>query len=172
VSDTTKFDTVSLITKVPGLQLLPAGTNYIKYGGTCRHHGPEGPSGCTTPDTDHWGTAEIVQSIIAIADSFALNYPSFRIRINDMSLPLGGGFDLGGNWVADIIEQHPNDGRCNDVGHCEHRNGSSGDISFSVRNPSGQIVPMTPEQREDMLGIIESVVGAPLEHGHYHIGQE
>ena len=172
LSDTTKWDTLSVITRVPGLQLLPVGTNYIKYGGRCEHHGPQAPSGCTTPDTDHWGTADIIQSVIAIADSFAAYYTNFRIRVNDMSLPLGGGFDIEGNWEADIIDEYPQSGDCNDVGHCEHREGTVADISFSVLNPSGQVITMTPEQSEDMLGIIQSVAGAPLEHGHYHIGQE
>jgi len=172
VSDSTKFDTLSLRTRVPGLELLPEGTNYIKYGGTCRHRGPQAPAGCTTPDNDHWGTPDLIESIIAIADSFAVYYSNYRIRVNDMSLPLGGGFDLGGNWEADVYDQYPQSGDCNDTGHCEHREGTVADISFSVLNPSGDPVPMTPQQTDRIRQIIRRIIGAPLEHGHFHIGEE
>lgn len=86
-----------------------------------------------------------------------------------MSLPLGGGFDLDGNWEADIVDEYPLTGDCNDVGHCTHREGNIADISYLVRPPSGRDVQMTPQQREQMWGIIKNTVGLPLEHGHYHI---
>jgi len=114
----------------------------------------------------------MVQTITTIADSFAQYHPNYRIRVNDIGLPFGGGFDIGGNWEADIVDQYPDDARCNDTGHCEHREGKTVDISFLVRTQSGQDVEMTPEQREDIRSIIESLVGAPLEHGHYHIRLE
>lgn len=169
VGDTTKFDTLSLLTRVPGLQLLPQGTNYVKIGGTCRHHGPEGPTSCSTPDNDHWATAGLIENIRTIADSFAHYYPNYRIRINDISLPHGGGFDLGGDWEADIIDQFPaSRDTCNLVGHCTHREGNMADISYYVRPPSGSDSLMTPSQRRRLRRILDNTAGSVLEHGHYH----
>lgn len=171
VSDTTNFDTLRLSTRVPGLQLLADGTNYVKVGGTCRHHGPSTtePTACRTPDNDHWATTGMIQTINTIADSFATYYSDFKIRVNDISLPRGGGFDVGGNWEDDIIDKFASRDTCNLVGHCEHREGNIADISFLVRDRLGRDMQMTPEQRERMWGILRYVVGSPSEHGHYHI---
>jgi len=168
VSDTTKTDTLSLITRVPGLQLLPEGTNYVKVGGTCRHHGPEGPAGCSTPDNDHWGKLAMIQGISSIADSFAQYYPGYRIRINDISLPYGGGFDLGGNWEDDIIDKFASRDTCNLVGHCTHREGNIADISYFVRPPSGPDSLFTEPQKRRVRRILDNAASSVLQHGHYH----
>ena len=168
VSDSTKTDTLSLITRVPGLQLLPEGTNYVKVGGTCRHHGPEGPADCSTPDNDHWGKLAMIQGISSIADSFAQYYPGYRIRINDISLPYGGGFDLGGNWEDDIIDKFASRDTCNLVGHCTHREGNIADISYFVRPPSGPDSLFTEPQKRRVRRILDNAASSVLQHGHYH----
>ncbi|HET6272620.1 MAG TPA: hypothetical protein VFG32_06530, partial [Bacteroidota bacterium] len=144
LSDTTSSDTLSLITRVPELHLLPDGSHYVKIGGTCLHHGPRDDTNypnCRTPDTDHWGTNALIQAIQAVADAYDSLHAAIRLRINDMSLPYGGGFDLGGNWDDDIYDEYPTiDSLCNDVGHCTHRQGITVDVSHQGLNQSGNYV--------------------------------
>jgi hypothetical protein len=99
-------DTVNLTVAVPGLELLPEGQNYVKIGGTCDHHGPsdkslaEVPANCRTPDNDHW----VASSSLASLDSAALAFREDQrnrtglMRLNDVSLPFGGLFDIAGRW--------------------------------------------------------------------------
>jgi Penicillin-insensitive murein endopeptidase len=97
VDDTTKWDTLSLKTRVPGLMLLPEGTKYNKVGGTCKHHGPRDDSqyqNCREPDNNHYGTNRLVQAIQAIAVVYDSLNPGVRLRVNDMSLRYGGLFDV------------------------------------------------------------------------------
>ena len=101
VSDTTKFDTLSLMTRVPGLLPFPAGVNYSKTGGTCTHYGPGNPSGCTTPDNNHYFVSQTaIDSLTYAASQFkkAKWNTTGNMRLNDMSLPLGGLFDKDGKW--------------------------------------------------------------------------
>jgi len=116
-SDTTISDTLSFFTRVPGLRLLPAGTHYIKEGGTCDHHGPGGEGACGTPDTDHYGDSLLVKYIPIIADSLAAIYPELTLHVNDLSLPYGGRFDLKGRW-----------GVPPGTSHVEHRIGINADL--------------------------------------------
>ena len=170
LSDTTISDTLSLITRVPGLQLLPEGNHYVKVGGTCEHHGPRDDAlyqNCRTPDSDHWGTQTLIQNIQTIADSFAVSYSGFRLRVNDLSLKYGGGFDIFGRWLTDIT---PPGCRPAGFGHCEHRTGDSGDVSFIVINPQGKNTGITDPQKRKLLDLITNVSGAPKRHtDHYHI---
>jgi hypothetical protein len=171
LSDTTIFDTLSLATRVPGLQLLPEDTTkYFKVGGTCRHNGPRDDNefpNCRTPDTDHWGTIEFIGHLQAIVDSFVVLYDSLRLRINDMSLPLGGGFDIGGRWNQDITVPTC---RPAGYGHCTHRTGETGDVSFDAINPQGDRVTLNEQQRLDLELIINATSGAPVVHSdHFHV---
>lgn len=162
LSDSTSFDTLRLITKVPSLALLPDRPSYVKVGGTCNHRGPRDDSSyqaCRTPDNNHWGSSVLLNGIVAIGDSFIVLYPGFRLRINDMSLKYGGGFDVNGNWELDIIDNHSG-----------HREGKNADVSFTVINPSGISVPITPKQQRNLLGLITRIYGYPYPHSdHYNL---
>lgn len=79
--------------KVPGLSLLGASSDYVKVGGTPGHLGP--PS--STTDNNHWGTGELHALIGRIARNFRA-VSTGKLRINDMSLPWGGKFDMLGTW--------------------------------------------------------------------------
>jgi hypothetical protein len=171
-------DTVNLTVAVPGLELLPDGQNYVKVGGTCDHHGPsdrslaEVPENCQTPDHTHWGTANLISSLRAIADSFAVAYPGYRLRINDVSLDSGGGFDIGGHWEADIVDQFPEStDTCNLVGHCSHRIGRNADIGTVVLNPVGTQAALGRSQLKVLEDIITEIIGRKpgTEGNHYHV---
>jgi len=107
--------------------LLPGGANYNKIGGTCKHHGPGGDGGCATPDNNHWATANVIDTMTSIANVWASQFPNEpRLSINDISLPLGGGFDaFDGQWEADLVP-----GR----GHETHREGMDVDVRTAFPN--------------------------------------
>ena len=97
-------DTDTVVVRVPGLVLLPEGDTYDKVGGTCRHHGPRNDTlyrDCRTPDDDHWIDPEACDSLVSAAEDFLngeWNRARERMRINDVSLPQGGLFDVNGDW--------------------------------------------------------------------------
>jgi hypothetical protein len=104
-------DTLKIVEKVPGLELLPESVSYSKIGGTCNHHGPSDnpnvPDSCRTPDNNHWGT----QSTIAAIDTISIIYRNMfpndpKLNINDMSLIYGGRFDINGKWSGSTHHQY------------------------------------------------------------------
>ncbi|MGD0339746.1 MAG: hypothetical protein ABSB78_13270 [Bacteroidota bacterium] len=119
-------DSVSVVEKVAGLQLLGDGANYVKVGGTCNHHGPRTDTlyqNCRIPDNDHFGTARLVQIIQSVADSLVIKCPNYRLLVNDMSLPLGSKFEINGSWNINTDHQEHRLGTNADVGI--YRNGYS-----------------------------------------------
>ena len=84
----------NLIVSVPGLALLADSTFYTKVGGTVFHLGPP----LSPQDHNHYGIAEFNQAIVSVSSVFKEKFPDRTIFINDMSLPLGGLFDIGGAW--------------------------------------------------------------------------
>jgi len=99
-SDTLEARDTLTIT-VPDLVLLPASTEYQKIGGTASHNGPP----LHTTDNNHYGTQEFVDSLLSIAQAWnnladldSIDADQAPLRINDMSLPNGGKFDVYGSW--------------------------------------------------------------------------
>jgi hypothetical protein len=87
-------DSVLMTMQVPGLELLPVGTNYSKIGGTCSHHGPGGVGNCGTPDNNHWAHSSVVVWLDSLAHKYKREFnPASNIKYNDISLPYGGLFD-------------------------------------------------------------------------------
>ncbi len=83
-------DSVTVVERVAGLELLPDGADYVLIGGTCNNHGPSDrgiADVCQTPDNNHWGTAEVVRSIQNIAREYRQRFRNApRLMINDISL--------------------------------------------------------------------------------------
>ena len=110
--------TQAVLVAVPGLSSLPEGEHYTLIGVRSAH--PE----------SHNGTTGLNAALGALADSLAAyaaliptmpdslkptgRFPNV-LAINDMSLPLGGLFDLDANWTCS-------------AGHCDHRVGTNADI--------------------------------------------
>jgi hypothetical protein len=65
------------------------------------------------PDS-HWGTSGMVSGLISLADSLNAKY-KVKLRVNDMSLPLGGKFDLNAAYSPDGDHEEHRDGRSADV---------------------------------------------------------
>lgn len=104
-SNSLLWDTLSVTERVPDLELLPERAYYEKIGGRCNHYGPRDDTthqGCRTPDNNHWGTARIIQALDSIAANYRRLFPSdTMLQINDISLPLGGRFDIYAQWAGD-----------------------------------------------------------------------
>jgi hypothetical protein len=121
-------DTDSVIVRVPNLVLLPQGEHYVPVGGTCEHHGPRGEGDldpCASPDNNHFVRRGVVDVLTAIAEAW-FELDGHVLYINDISLPNGGGFDVGGGWQADICP--------NCFGHETHRIGNDIDIRTAFPN--------------------------------------
>ncbi|MBO6586911.1 MAG: hypothetical protein JJ953_12455 [Gracilimonas sp.] len=134
----TLFADDTLAVKVPGLVLLPNGNNLSKVGGTPRHHGPRVDSryqNNRSPDNNHFGTQEFVDSLISLANNWANLVASdseqddrqVPLNINDLSLPNGGKFDLEGRWLT----------RLHRAAHDYHRVGRDADIRTTRKFPIG-----------------------------------
>ena len=165
-------DSIKVIEKIPNLILLPNSQSYIKYGGTNIHWGPPSHS---NNDYNHYGTVRLVNAIQNIANSFRNDFNNVRLRINDMSLPLGGGFDIYGNWIEDIENRDNSNRTCGQSGHghCTHRMGLNADISFRILDPNNNLIRINQEQYRVLLQYIREFYGQPYVHTgsneHFHL---
>ncbi len=143
-------DSLSIVERVPTLEVLGVHANYILYGGSENHNGPPN----FTVDNNHYGTPTLNGALENIASDYITAYQGVRIRINDMSLPNGGKFDINGSWGGS---------------HSSHRCGKNADISARGINESGTLVELNLIK---MRAIIRNRTGInPLFHNppHFHI---
>ena len=93
----------------------------------------------------HYGSAELLQELRALADNMFAD--GFVIGFNDMSLELGGRFDLGGQWNASNS-------------HCSHRRGDAVDM---------QTEGQSDEEKLSMLYYWQQAKHSKVDEGnHYH----
>ena len=158
----------SLIIKTGDFILLSTASYYTLRGGTCLHHGPQGPTDCVSPDQDHFGTAATAASIATAAAQWFNKHPALELVMNDMSLPLGGGFDIGGHWSGDIVRNDPRPSHCNAVGHCGHRDGRTVDIEVNPHNsPQSLAKKLRDELRDALVG--NGATHINREGSHWHV---
>lgn len=138
-----------VIVCVQGLNLLTSSPIYDRIGGRPAHPGPP----ISTNDLNHWGVDGLLQKLQAAADDvFTATNGSYRLAINDISLPCGGKFDVSGNWIAGA--------------HGTHRVGTSADIR-SQGAPPDVWTGLVKEFGVNNVEIHDS--GTPNEHFHvYH----
>jgi hypothetical protein len=105
--DTTTVSFV-LCVQVAQFTELGADTSYDLTGTTPEHPSPN----------NHYGTARLLTALPQLARDFLQVYPGVKLGYNDMSLPWGGVFDVGKNWV----------GCPSPPGHYGHRVGTSVDV--------------------------------------------
>jgi len=113
-----KRDSIKIVEKIPDLNPLELGNDYLLVGGTDEH----------TNDHNHYGTNTVIQNIQNIATDWHATFPNeIVLQINDISLPYGGKFDVNGNW---------------DGAHQTHREGNDIDIRTELHyyNEDGQLV--------------------------------
>jgi hypothetical protein len=93
----------SLTIKVPDLVPLPVSNDYVKFGGTGRHPGPDdncfnGAANFTyEPDENHWALQSTIDTLLAVNATWKAKGMD-KLWINDMSLRFGGHFDVFGYW--------------------------------------------------------------------------
>jgi hypothetical protein len=87
--------------------------------------------------------------------SYAQLYQGIKLRINDMSLPWGGLFDIGNNWS-------------NVPGHNTHRIGRNADIGFNGIDGNGRCAGLNLQK---LRNAISQATGRwpHLHSDHYHI---
>jgi hypothetical protein len=95
--------------RVSGLASLGTGTDYNLVGATTTH-----------PD-NHWGTIGAINGLVGIAQDYRTQFygtnsipNADRLRYNDISLVLGGKFEIAGDW--------------GNGSHAEHRTGINCDV--------------------------------------------
>lgn len=123
--------------KVPDLVKMSTAPYYILYNfpATSQYH----------PEV-HWGTKAFITELSTIANEYHTAFPKAKlIRINHMSLPWGGKFDLKLGWGVDPNEKHQG-----------HKYGVEGDISKKD-------VPIA--NRKKLLEIICKTSGFVLSEG-------
>lgn len=112
------------------IELPPSPDLYIRCGNS------EIPGENVDPDhpSPFWGTPDMVAAVDQLARDFQESYPDLRLRILDLSLPLGGVFDgATGNY-----DWHPP--------HCRHRTGTSVDVSRSALSADNSRAPINIEK--------------------------
>jgi hypothetical protein len=67
---------------ITGLEDLGTGAGYVLTGDKPQH-----PS-------NHWGVAAFAMALRRVASEYANEHPDHPLRYNDMSLPMGGLFDI------------------------------------------------------------------------------
>jgi hypothetical protein len=171
VSDSTRFDTLSLMTRVPGLELLPVGNKYVKVGGTCEHHGPSDRTSvadsCKLRDHNHFAATVVRDSLPLMAQVWLDSLRQDTLFVNDIGLPYGGMFDVDGDWRPE---------------HTEHREGKDADLrtaiptgqnarrGIKVRNAAGETVDNTKfESQAKRFGAKAKIHKRQTIYEHYHL---
>ena len=122
------------LSAVPG-----RGTHWLEYGAGREYH------------SDVYNASENMRlAADSLATIYSASFPGEKLYFNDMGLPLGGRFDIGGHWRAD-------------TDHCSHRFGNALDLRTNN---------LTAEQfdwvRKKWKKITQQ--SAPLFHkAHYHL---
>lgn len=109
---------------VPGLVELPPSPGlYVRCGDT---------ASCTDQDnvlpthpSAFFGDPKLVANLQTLAQRFQALYPDLELQLTDMSLPMGGLFDIDASWEPP---------------HKRHRNGRSVDISRKAWNKTTGVV--------------------------------
>ncbi|MFA6468615.1 MAG: hypothetical protein WCW35_06945 [Bacteroidota bacterium] len=100
------WDTLSLAEKVPSLSVLTDGEDLDLIGGRPEHNA----------NHNHFSTQDVSTYVQRIAAEYRQQFPSESVlKINDMSLPYGGRFDIFGQWNGN-------------TDHKYHRRGTDVDI--------------------------------------------
>jgi hypothetical protein len=108
-------DSLRVIERVAALIDVPANANYLLRGQTSAHH-----------DNHYIGSQTALDSLTKAAVSFQKQdwNTTGKLRLNDISLPYGGGFDISGKWNPDV--------ESGGLGHKSHRAGRNIDIENLV----------------------------------------
>jgi probable HAF family extracellular repeat protein len=154
-----------LLAEVPLLAPLVPSNNLRLTG----DRGPTSYPGCPGlqiehPDS-HYGTFLLRTAIQDIAARYA-RATGYTLGINDMTLPIGGRFDICGDWsLGTWID---NRGRTRRTGHWGHRKGTSVDIDgLTLSSNSSQTVPVDPVRLRYLAETVWNLRREPEETWHF-----
>lgn len=137
--------TFTIGVRVPGLAELPPGENYVLVGSF-------GEPGVTSQHvSNHFGLPSFNRSLQQLADRYAAGFPGQRLEYNDMSLPLGGLFDVNNNWRPP---------------HHSHRFGTDVDVRL--------VPPMNRDRLRHLIRAQDSGIRTLIEEtrpSHWHLRQ-
>ena len=139
--------------EVPGLEPLPFSSNYIPTG--------EKP-GVHPVGSNHFALNGVNNKILKLTSEY-LKLAKAKLRINDMSLVMGGVFDICAKWVHRAI--------CDDApvgGHGQHRTGNSVDISKSAVDQAGILVAVNRILLVEIIQMREWM-GCRMKEGPIHV---
>ncbi len=156
-----------------GLKMLPWSQSqpvvWRKFGGTPKHPGPDDNNfpWDYEPDYNHWGRPEVDSALVFIATQWKNTHPTEApLWINDMSLPMGGLFDVNGLWTLGS-------------GHHLHRLGRDADVKTKRQGSGAGVLLDTTLVKPKNLSFEELVIasggcpvpqihsgGTPNEHYH------
>lgn len=120
----------------PGMwRFIPSASDYLEMTG----YDSSIPNNCETSacdnhkDASYYGSLALHDFIRKLPGVFqTATGSSGKIRVNDMSLPQGGAFDIDGNWALKK--------------HISHRIGVDVDVNRNVRMPNGTLVSLTADE--------------------------
>jgi hypothetical protein len=136
-------DTVHLSVRVPGLVPLPYGANYVLIG-------KFGEPGVTSRHVENHNGSENLNAKVSILAESVFNDSSYVLRINDVSLPSGGLFDINNNWSTP---------------HSGHRVGV--DVDIDDVDASGK--PVNPKYFQEKVENPPFFARLVNEGNHFHI---
>jgi hypothetical protein len=151
-------DTVHIIVKVPELVELESNTSIYELVGTPDNYSlTNDPCRATPPKSkhyfNHFGTQNLIASLINISSEYNKKYLSIRLRVNDMSLKYGGLFDWINNWESP---------------HKLHRLGKNADVGFTGIDSNNRCVSLSKRFLYKLIQDITQII--PLEESdHFHI---
>ncbi len=136
------------IVEVPGFSELGEGDGYTLIGMTSTHPG------------NHFGTSNTLSSLMDIAYTYAYEELKGTLRVNDISLPSGGAFDICAKWdVRAPCLRAPKGG------HREHRFGNNVDVS----NETAEKKVVTKKSLVKVIDDLDINVTVRDEGNHFHL---
>lgn len=118
---------------VPGLVELPSNPGlYVRCGDTSSCGGADDV--LAAHPQAFFGTPGMLSAVESLASRYRGAHPTDRLRLTDMSLPLGGLFDLDLNWQPGTD------------GHKDHRYGTALDVAKSAIDDSGAEIGVNPAE--------------------------
>ena len=158
---------VEIEVKVPSLNQLTDGADYVKVGGTPQHKN----------ENTHFGISDLISDIQTLANKFRSKPRTrgARLRVNDMSLGkdgegYGGVFDVCGTWNSNDDCPSASDPSVTVHGHTPnfgHANGRAADI-----NTGGFGITLWKILKDEMGYTADTGAFASktyIDEGHYHI---
>ena len=139
---------------------------YVLVGSTPRHW------------ENHWGTQQTYSELFEIARQFNIDYPSIKLRFNDISLRNGGVFDIMTDNVTltEVVPAYSEHYNVGDIlnrnwhpPHIEHRKGDNCDVGrYALKNGNKEL--LTDDEWVDLQSLIFDVTGtwAEPEGNHLH----